>query len=227
MLQTNERKVYAIFVAGGHGTRMGGDVPKQFLDLCGQPVLQRTILRFTQAIPGLKVIVVLPREFIPEWKEMCLENNMDVPQTIVAGGLTRFHSVQNALEKVPDGAVVMIHDGVRPLVSADLLSSMLECSRTNPGVIPAVSVTDTLRTRDGSAAPDRSNLLAVQTPQVFHSEAIKQAYRCGYDTSFTDDASVAQKNNIPLTVVEGERYNIKITLPEDLELARLLVSTIR
>ncbi len=225
MQTTIGRKVYAVFVAGGHGTRMGGEMPKQFLDLCGRPVLQQTILRFVTAIPDLKVIVVLPREFIPLWKNLCLDNGFDITQTIVPGGITRFHSVRNALEKVPDGAVVMIHDGVRPLVSGDLLASILEESRRSPAVIPAVSVTDTLRTKDGTAAPDRGNLLAVQTPQVFHSELIKQAYGSCYETSFTDDASVAEKNNIPLTVVEGERYNIKITLPEDLVLARTLLSS--
>lgn len=209
-------------MAGGHGARMGSETPKQFLDLCGRPVLQQTILRFMEAIPQLKVVVALPKDHVDTWKSLCQEYSFDCPQILAEGGITRFHSVKNALEKVPDGAIVMIHDGVRPLPTDELLEKLLAAAQDSPAVIPATPVTDTLRSKDGSDAPDRSRLLAVQTPQVFHSEQIKAAYTQGYDTAFTDDASVAEKYGIPLTIIDGERYNIKITTPEDLRIARVL-----
>lgn len=222
------RAVYAVFVAGGSGTRMGGDVPKQFLDLGGIPILQRSVERFLDAAPDSRVIVVLPERHLDQWQELCLQHAVSFPQTIVHGGMTRFHSVQNALEKVPDGAIVSIHDGVRPLFTPGLVRAMLDRMQLPGGpqaLIPAVPVTDTLRSTDPSLpAPDRSRLVAVQTPQMFLSEVLKQAYRQPYDTAFTDDASVAQKKGIPLSYIEGERYNLKITTPDDLRLAEAILT---
>ena len=219
------RKRYAVFVAGGSGTRMGSDIPKQFLLLEGKPILQRSIEAFVEAEPDLTAIVVLSRTCIDYWKELCLAHSFDVPHIVVAGGLTRFHSVRNALEKVPDGALVAIHDGVRPLVSPALVRSLFEKGESCPAVIPALPVTDTLRFRDTSLGDaDREALVAVQTPQIFHSEALKAAYDQAYETAFTDDGSVARKYGIPLTLEEGERFNIKITTPEDLVLASAILS---
>ena len=220
-----DRKVYAIFVAGGSGTRMGGDTPKQFLPLAGRPVLVRTISRFAEAVPEAHIITVLPSHLSERWKEMCIEYQLTVPQTIVPGGLTRFHSVRNALVKVPDGAVVSVHDGVRPLVSVRLIRAMLERMKTVEALIPVVPVVDTLRCVDPSnPAPDRSSLLAVQTPQMFLSEVLKDAYRQAYDLSFTDDASVVERNGTSVSIIEGERLNIKITTPEDMTLAEAVLS---
>ena len=221
------RAVYAVFVAGGSGTRMGGDVPKQFLDLGGIPILQRSVERFLDAAPDARVIIVLPERHLDQWQELCLQHAVSFPQTIVHGGLTRFHSVQNALGKVPDGAIVSIHDGVRPLFTPGLVRAMLDRMQL-PGspqaLIPAVPVTDTLRSTDPSLpAPDRSRLVAVQTPQMFLSEVLKQAYRQPYDTAFTDDASVAERAGARIELFPGEKYNLKITTPEDLALARLLI----
>ena len=221
------RAVYAVFVAGGSGTRMGGDVPKQFLDLGGIPILQRSVERFLDAAPDARVIVVLPERHLDQWQELCLQHAVSFPQTIVHGGMTRFHSVQNALGKVPDGAIVSIHDGVRPLFTPGLVRAMLDRMQL-PGspqaLIPAVPVTDTLRSTDPSLpAPDRSRLVAVQTPQMFLSEVLKRAYRQPYDTSFTDDASVAERAGARIELFPGEKYNLKITTPEDLALARLLI----
>ena len=112
-----ERKKYLVVMAAGHGSRMGSPLPKQFMTLGGRPVLQRTIERFVQACPDIKVVTVLPREYMPRWKNLCQENNFYYPQILVEGGITRFHSVRNALAKVPDGAIVAIQDGVRPLVT--------------------------------------------------------------------------------------------------------------
>ena len=221
------RAVYAVFVAGGSGTRMGGDVPKQFLDLGGIPILQRSVERFLDAAPDSRVIVVLPERHLDQWQELCLQHAVSFPQTIVHGGMTRFHSVQNALEKVPDGAIVSIHDGVRPLFTPGLVRAMLDRMQQPGGpqaLIPVVPVTDTLRSTDPSLpAPDRSRLVAVQTPQMFLSEVLKQAYRQPYDTAFTDDASVAERAGARIELFPGEKYNLKITTPEDLALARLLI----
>ena len=221
------RPLYAVFVAGGSGTRMGGDVPKQFLELGGVPILQRTVERFLAAEPGANVITVLPAAHIDEWRNLCIRYAVSFPQTIVKGGLTRFHSVLAALDKVPDGAIVSIHDGVRPLVPPSLVRSMLDRMSAPGGpeaLIPVLPVTDTLRsTLPGTPAPDRSTLVAVQTPQMFLSERLKAAYRQPFDTSFTDDASVAERAGMTISTIPGDKFNLKITTPEDLHLARLLV----
>ena len=221
-------------MAGGSGTRMGTERPKQFLDLGGRPILQQTILKFLYAVPEMKVVVVLPRDHMADWRQMCADLHFDVPQILVEGGMTRFHSVRNALEKIPDGAVVMIHDGVRPLIHTETVGRLLHECAGERNVIPVCPVTDTLKSltrspegvlaESGQPDPQRAGLYGAQTPQIFLSEQLKTAYTLGYDESFTDDASVARAKNIPLTYVAGERYNIKITTPEDLEVARLLFS---
>ena len=229
-----------IGMAAGSGSRMGSATPKQFLDLGGKPVLRRTIESFIAAEPDIRVVTVLPKDHISFWKEYCLSADFNYPQLLVQGGFTRFHSVRNALEKVPDGAVVAIHDGVRPLVSAGLIRKMFEMmsARKCRALIPVLPSIDTLRLldkrMDGSGAEvltaaaqdlDRSRVYRVQTPQMFVSEDIKAAYSQAFDTSFTDDASVAAKKGIPLSFCEGERYNFKLTSPEDLEMARLIISS--
>ena len=229
-----------IVMAAGSGSRMGSATPKQFLDLGGKPVLRRTIESFIAAEPDIRVVTVLPKDHISFWKEYCLSADFNYPQLLVQGGFTRFHSVRNALEKVPDGAVVAIHDGVRPLVSAGLIRKMFEMmsARKCRALIPVLPSIDTLRLldkrMDGSGAEvltaaaqdlDRSRVYRVQTPQMFVSEDIKAAYSQAFDTSFTDDASVAAQKGIPLSFCEGERYNFKLTSPEDLEMARLIISS--
>ena len=222
-----DRKFYLIVTAGGHGARMGSKVPKQFLKIKGKSILHTTICAFTNVFPEVKVITVLPADHIAFWKDYCLRNNFTLPQTIVKGGLTRYHSVKAALAKVPDGAIVAIHDGVRPFVSAELLKTMMQEMRSGRrNMIPCLPVTDTLKVlqkaKDGFLEPipgavaDRSCTYAVQTPQFFLSEDIKAAYDAPYDISFTDDSSVAQAKGIPLSYCIGERYNIKITTKEDL-----------
>ena len=220
-------------MAAGSGTRMGGPLPKQFLDLGGKAVLQHTIETFLEACPGISVVTVLNADYIEYWRNYCLKRNFTCPQITVAGGITRFHSVRNALEKIPDGALVAVHDGVRPLVSPSLVAEMFEKAADVPALIPVVPCVDTLkvlqkrgdelRTVDGAVA-DRSVLYAAQTPQVFHSEILKSAYALPYDTMFTDDASVVQKYGKSLSYLIGERLNIKITTQEDLMLARAVMS---
>lgn len=220
-----DRNIYGIFVAGGSGTRMGSDLPKQFMNLGGRPVLQRTMDRFREVFPGMKMITVLPKAHFETWKRLCDAARFICPQILVEGGITRFHSVQNALEKVPDGVLVFIHDGVRPLVSPQLLRKMADAMEECGALIPVVPVVDTLRSRKkGEPAPDRSSVEAVQTPQVFRSELIKKAYTQAYDVSFTDDASVAEAAGIPVSTTEGERFNLKLTTPDDLVLAEAILS---
>lgn len=235
------RNKILIVMAAGSGVRMGASVPKQFLDLGGVPILRRTIEAFLSAVPDIKVVTVLPEDHLSFWKEYCLSSNFNCPQTLIPGGFTRFHSVRNALKKVPDGTVVAIHDGVRPLLSAGLIRNMF--ARMDSGdirslipVIPSVDtlkVIDRVKDTDGNetlVSPegeevDRSRIFGAQTPQMFLSEDIKSAYSQAFDTAFTDDASVARKKGIPLSFCLGERYNFKITSPEDLSLARLIISS--
>lgn len=220
-----DRKIYIVIVAGGSGTRMGTDIPKQFIELEGVPVLQRTMEKFISALPEARIITVLPPNCVQLWKDLCVAHALDCPQIIVAGGITRFHSVQNALKKVPDGTLVFIHDGVRPLVSVELIKRMEEMMQTERALVPVVPAINTLIYDDGTAL-DRQKIKAVQTPQVFFSEDIKEAYSQAYDTSFTDDSSVARRHGVPITLVQGERFNIKITTAEDLILAKAVLSSL-
>ena len=226
---------YLIVVAGGSGTRMGAAVPKQFLQLDGRPILLRTLERFVEAVPGIRIITVLPKDHIDTWKELCIRYSFTAPQRLVAGGITRFHSVKNALSEVPAGALVAVHDGVRPLVSAGLIRSMFERMDSCRALIPVTPVTDTLKLLDkaedgtlqtkSGPSPDRSFLYGAQTPQIFHSEDLLAAYAQAFDTSFTDDASVVAKAGVPLSWTEGERFNLKITCPEDLILAEAILKS--
>ena len=149
MANNSNRKVYAIFVAGGSGTRMGTVTPKQFIELNGIPVLQRTIARFYECIPDLNVITVLPRRHFKTWRDLCIKYDFNIPQTLVVGGITRFHSVRNALDRILDtDSVVMIHDGVRPLVTDGLINALLDASAPGFAIVPVTPVTDTLRYQD-------------------------------------------------------------------------------
>lgn len=238
----NSSSKILIVMAAGSGVRMGGSTPKQFLDLGGKPVLRRTIEAFVSAVPDIRVVTVLPKDHLPFWKEYCLSSEFTCPQSLVTGGITRFHSVRNALERVPDGAIVAIHDGVRPLVSPGLIREMF--SEMEKGdiraLIPVVPSVDTLKIlseeKDASGRTrlvasgeevDRSRVFGAQTPQMFRSGDIKAAYSQAFDTSFTDDASVASRYGIPLSFRAGERYNFKLTSPEDLSLARVIISSSR
>ena len=228
-----------IAMAAGVGTRMGTSSPKQFLDLGGKPVLRRTIEVFLSAEPDIRVVTVLPKERVDTWKEYCLSADFNCPQLLVPGGITRFHSVRNALERIPDGTIVAIHDGVRPLLSPDLVKRMFSMmsTRRHRALIPVIPSTDTLKLLDKREGPDgteilsasgeeidRSRVYRAQTPQMFLSEDIKEAYAQAFDISFTDDASVAERKGIPLSFCEGERYNIKLTTPDDLALAKMIIS---
>ena len=226
-----ERKRYVIIMAAGSGTRMGADMPKQFIELCGKAVLQRTIEVFIEACPGIKVVTVLPEDHIAYWKSYCLKHNFICPQILVKGGITRFHSVRNALARIPDGALAAVHDGVRPLITPSKVRELFDRAEDCPGVIPVIPCVDTMKvlmssdskdiwTEAEGQTVDRSVLFGAQTPQVFQSEILKAAYDQPYDTLFTDDASVVSRYGKSLSYVMGERLNIKITTPEDMVLAK-------
>lgn len=224
-------------MAAGSGTRMGAEVPKQFIELDGKAILQRTIEIFLNACPGISIITVLPESHMDYWRQYCLDRNFICPQVLVKGGITRFHSVRNALEKVPEGAVVAVHDAVRPLVSEAFVSDMFERAENTSSLIPVLPCVDTMKvlekkkirdeevlvTMSGQSV-DRSLLYAAQTPQIFHSEVLKEAYCQAFDTAFTDDASVVLKNGKNLSYLIGERFNIKITTQDDLVLAKAILS---
>lgn len=233
-----ERKKYLIVTAGGSGTRMGADVPKQFLNLGGKYILHVTLEKFFRACPDIRVITVLPEAHIDRWKAYCREKRFIHPQTLLPGGITRFHSVKNGLSKVPDGALVAVHDGVRPLVTEAFIGRLFGVAETNPAVVPVLPCTDTLKAvvrKEGADGQkclegipgvliDRNAVYRAQTPQVFHSEILKSAYDSPFDLNFTDDASVVEKNGTNVTYVDGEQFNIKITTPDDLILAEAVYS---
>ena len=221
-----DMKYYVIIVAGGIGKRMGADIPKQFLELEGKPVLAHTIEKFKSFREDIEIITVLPENQIRYWLELQEKYSFTVPQTLVKGGSARFFSVKNGLEFVDAPGMVAIHDGVRPNVSIDTIKRCFETAEKLGNAIPVVIPSDTLRMMKGndSILIDRFQVRQVQTPQVFNSEVIKNAYRTDYSPHFTDDASVLESSGVRINLVEGNRENIKITNPEDLLIAKTFLT---
>ena len=218
---------YVIIVAGGKGLRMGSDIPKQFLPIGGKPVLMRTLERFRAYDDALQIILVLPEAQQAYWRELCGQYHFDVEYQLANGGQTRFHSVQNGLALVPDEAegVVGVHDGVRPFPSIEVIRNCYETARTRKAVIPVIPVVETVRHLEGdkSVTVPRGNYRLVQTPQTFDIQLLKAANRQPYNDGFTDDASVVESYGFEITLVEGNRENIKITTPYDLKIAEVLL----
>lgn len=216
---------YIIIVAGGKGLRMGGDIPKQFLPIGGKPVLMRTLERFHEYSKDLQIILVLPQAQQSYWQQLCEEYNFKVEIRLAAGGETRFHSVQNGLSLIPDDAegVVGVHDGVRPFVSVEVIKNCFETARTRQAAIPVTPVIETLRHIPTQKNVLRSDYCLVQTPQCFDIQLLKAANKQPYSDSFTDDASVVEAYGHEVTMVDGNRENIKITTPFDLQLAETLL----
>ena len=218
---------YVIIVAGGKGLRMGSETPKQFLPIGGKPVLMRTLERFREYSPTLQIILVLPQAQQDFWHQLCQEYHFDVDYTLANGGQTRFHSVQNGLAKIPDDAegVVGVHDGVRPFPSIDVIRNCYETARSAKAVIPVIPIVEPVRHLQGghSITVPRDDYRLVQTPQTFDIPLLKAANRQPYNDGFTDDASVVEAFGFAITLVEGNRENIKITTPYDLKIAEMLV----
>ncbi len=216
-----------MIVAGGKGLRMGASIPKQFLPVNGLPVLMLTIKRFREYDGSLRIILVLPKEQHEYWNELCKNYHFTDAYAVVEGGETRFHSVRNGLAAIPDDTqgVVGIHDGVRPFPSVEVIRACYETARTAKAVIPVVPVVETVRhivAGGKTETVDRADYRLVQTPQTFDIQLLKQAYAQPYRDCFTDDASVVESAGHEVTLIEGNRENIKITTPFDLRIARIL-----
>ncbi|ERI81152.1 2-C-methyl-D-erythritol 4-phosphate cytidylyltransferase [Bacteroides pyogenes F0041] len=218
-------KQYAIIVAGGRGLRMRSELPKQFLPVGGKPVLMHTIEVFRHYDTSLQIILVLPKDQQNFWKKLCRECAFEVEHQLADGGETRFHSVKNGLAFVQEPGLVAVHDGVRPFVSLEVIRRCYDLAAKRKAVIPVVDVFETLRvvTKDGSRTVNRAEYKLVQTPQVFDAELLKRAYMQDFNPIFTDDASVVEAMNIPVSLTEGNRENIKITTPFDLKIGTALL----
>lgn len=218
---------YVVIVAGGSGKRMGAEIPKQFLELAGRPVLMHTIERFRAYDSSIEIITVLPENQLRHWMDLQKKYSFSVPQTIVKGGSTRFHSVRNGLKFVNMPGLVAIHDGVRPFVSPDTIRRCFETAGKLGNAIPAVAPVESLRmvTEKGNMPIDRMQVRQIQTPQVFSAELIIKAYRRDYRPDFYDDATVLEDMGVTINIVEGNRENIKITNPEDLLISKALLAT--
>lgn len=221
-------KRYLIVVAGGKGTRMGGEMPKQFQLLGGRPLVMVTLEHLNAIDPTMQLILVLPTQHIGLWKELCKEYSFAVPLILAQGGPTRFHSVQNGLAQVDDiaDALVGVHDGVRPFVSAKVLDDCFCQAWVHGAAIPMIDVQDSLRQIVGYGATEvvpRDRYRLVQTPQVFKLSLLRRAYEQRFVESFTDDASVVEALGEKVTGVEGNRENIKITTPFDMLVAKTLM----
>lgn len=219
-LATCPQARYAIVVAGGKGLRMGSDLPKQFILIQGRPVLLHTLALFATC---QQTVLVLPESHISYWQELCSQYTDVSPHHIVLGGETRYHSVRNALDYLAGKeGLVAVHDGVRPLASTALIERCFTQAEHTGNAIPAIPLVDSIRHCTGtqSVAVDRSQYLCVQTPQVFDLPQLQQAYAHGYQEHYTDDASVYEAHcSPPITLVEGEERNIKLTRAQDLILA--------
>jgi 2-C-methyl-D-erythritol 4-phosphate cytidylyltransferase len=216
-------KKFALIVAGGSGKRMESDIPKQFITIEDKPLLMHTIRAFLSTDPNFEIIVVLPENQIENWKSICVKLKFSQKQTLVPGGSTRFHSVKNGLKKITEEGIVFIHDGVRPLVSAKTINNCYEMALNKGNALPVIAPSESVRriVNDKNKAVDRSNYVLVQTPQTFKVSLIKKAFEQDYNQKFTDDASVLENYGKEIQLVEGNRENIKITYPEDLDLANI------
>jgi 2-C-methyl-D-erythritol 4-phosphate cytidylyltransferase len=219
-------KKYAIIVAGGSGTRMNSEVPKQFLLLKGRPILFFTIEAFYNYSQTIEIILTLPRNYIEFWNKLCRDYKFEIKHTIVEGGEYRFYSVKNAISLVNESGFVAIHDGVRPLVSQDTISRCFENAKIFGNAIPCLRMNESVReiSTEGNKAVERAKYRAIQTPQVFKSETIKSAYNTPFKDIYTDDASVVEANNNKIFLVDGNSENIKITTPTDIAIAEVLLS---
>jgi len=219
-------KEYALIVAGGKGTRIKSRLPKQFLELNGKPILIHTLEAFYRYSEKITVVLVLPEDDFSMWNDLCKKHNFYKSIILQKGGETRFQSVKNGLDKIEGSGLVAIHDGVRPLVSEDIIGASFRLAAVHQSAVAAVRLKESIRMtdQDNTKAMDRSRFRLIQTPQTFNVALIKQAYQLKEDPSMTDDASVAEKSGHVISLFEGSYENIKITTPEDLIVAEALLS---
>jgi 2-C-methyl-D-erythritol 4-phosphate cytidylyltransferase len=218
---------WALVVAGGSGTRMGTETPKQFLPLLNKPVLLHALERLLLFDPHINLVVVLPENHHSTWKAICEAQNFHHTHLVVSGGSTRFQSVKNGLAAIPaEEGLVAVHDGVRPLVSTDTLSRCFDAAKRFGAAVPVVPLIDSLRqvNANGSRSVDRNAYCLVQTPQTFNLQTLKTAYETEESPDFTDDASVWERQGLSLATVAGNPENIKITRLFDLRIAEALMA---
>jgi len=221
---TDIRK-YAVIVAGGRGTRMGSPIPKQFLPFLGKPLLCYAFEAFAKAMPGIKLILVLPADQLKS-AEIVLKSYIGgINVTVVEGGETRYHSVQNGLRKINDDGVVFVHDGARPLISNDLIHRCYKQAVEKGSAIPCIPMSESVRIiENGISKPvDRDMLRIIQTPQTFRTELILPAFIQPWQPFFTDEATVVEANGTEVFLIDGLQDNIKITVPEDMIMAEVLL----
>ncbi|MBS1559274.1 MAG: 2-C-methyl-D-erythritol 4-phosphate cytidylyltransferase [Bacteroidetes bacterium] len=220
-----EAKEYALIVAGGRGTRINSQLPKQFIELNGKPILLHTVEAFISYSATLTIILVLPETELGIWNSICRQFNFTYPVILQKGGDTRFQSVRNGLATIKNDGLVAIHDGVRPLVNSDLIAASFRLAAVHGSAVASVRLKESLREtdQDTTRAVDRSRFRIIQTPQTFQVSLLKKAYQQKEDPAFTDDASVVERWGHPISLFEGRYENIKITTPEDLILAEALL----
>ena len=216
-------KKYAIIVAGGNGSRMSSETPKQFLHLQNKPILMHTIEKFS--IDDIEIILVLNVDYHEYWLKLCKEFNFNIPHSLVKGGRNRFESVKNGLKLTNPKSIIAIHDAVRPLISVDKIREAFQVAESRGNAVLSIVSKDSIRRvqNDNSYIIPRDEIHLIQTPQVFQSEIINKAYLEEFRNEFTDDASVVEKSGVQIILIEGEQKNIKITYPEDLLIANTLL----
>lgn len=216
--------LYAIIVAGGKGLRMGANLPKQFIPVAGKPILMRTIERFYQTVPAVRLIVVLPAEQMTYWHELIAQHAFSVPHRLVEGGIERFHSVKNGLSVIEEDGLVAIHDGVRPFVAERVIVEAYQQAALYGNAVAAVLPKDSIRWLENAhtnKALDRNKCRLIQTPQTFRIKLIQTAFQQPYQPHFTDDASVLEATGETIHLIEGNYENIKITTMDDLQIAEI------
>lgn len=219
-------KKYAVIVAGGNGQRMGTDTPKQFLLLQQKSLLWHTLHTFLSTFDDLHIILVLPKNNIQEGENLCKDLEAESRVIITEGGITRFHSVQNGLQFITEPSIVFVHDGVRCLVSKDLILRCYDQAMVKGSAIPAVVATDSIRIMEDEYhhVINRNNIRIIQTPQTFQSQILLPAFQQPYDERFTDEATVVEASGELVWLLEGEYNNIKITRPLDLVIAEKILA---
>jgi 2-C-methyl-D-erythritol 4-phosphate cytidylyltransferase len=221
-------KKIALIVAGGNGTRMQSSVPKQFMLLKNLPILMYSVSIFHSLDNTTEIRIVLPENEIGTWKELCKQYKFEIEHSVFAGGETRFHSVKNGLADIQTASLIAVHDGVRPLVSAATITNCFKMAEELGTAIPVIPVNESVRkiNEEDSIAEDRTLYRLVQTPQIFHSDILLDAYNVEYKQTFTDDASVVESAGFKIYITDGNEENIKITTPKDILLAEALLNTL-
>jgi 2-C-methyl-D-erythritol 4-phosphate cytidylyltransferase len=219
-------KDYVIIVAGGSGSRMNSTLPKQFMELNGRPIICHTIERFYQYNPEMEIVVVLSGDYLQFWDDLRRTIRFHIPHQLVSGGSERFFSVKNGLAVIKDARVIGIHDAVRPMVSVRTIDRCYHTAADHKTAVPVITINDTLREVESgmSKTVDRNKFRIVQTPQCFEAVVLKAAFEQVYKPEFTDDATVVEFYGEKINLIEGNKENIKITTPEDLDLAHAILS---